>query len=78
MALSPSGAELKVLSRTSLLDNARRGGEHLFEAIWFMVEEWLELLLAGPNLVALPPLFFVVVGGGADKSGAGSAAAGQS
>ena len=57
MALSPAGAELKPMSRQNLLEQACSNGRHIFEVIWFMVEEWLEVLLSAPENVAPPRIF---------------------
>lgn len=57
LAVSPQGAVLKVMSRVAFVENAARIGEYLFEAIWFMIEEWLSHLLTGPEYVALPRKF---------------------
>ncbi|HWR28999.1 MAG TPA: NHLP bacteriocin export ABC transporter permease/ATPase subunit [Negativicutes bacterium] len=60
MAMSSGGAELKTMSRQGLLQSAARSGRHIFEVIWFMVEEWLEILLSSPNLIAPPRLFLLL------------------
>ena len=73
MALSSAGAELKTMSREKLLKQACGSGRHIFEVIWFMIEEWLEILLSAPESVA-PPRFFSLLSVGQSQS----LAAGQS
>ena len=63
MAMSSNGAELKTMARSGLLHNAVRSGHHLFEVIWFMIEEWLEALLSSPNLLAPPRSFLLLASG---------------
>ena len=63
MAMSSNGAELKVTTRSRLLDDAVLGGQQVFEAIWFMIEEWLEILLSSPALTAPPRLFSLLTCG---------------
>ncbi len=63
MVQSPGGAELKTMSRTGLLGNACRSGRHIFEVIWFMIEEWLDVLLSSPDVVAPPRIFCLLAAG---------------
>ena len=63
MAQSPGGAELKTMSRAGLLGNACRSGRHIFEVIWFMIEEWLDVLLSSPDVVAPPRIFSLLAAG---------------
>lgn len=57
MAISPNGAEIKIMSRSGLLGSANRSGRHIFEVIWFMIEEWLDILLSSPDIIAPPRIF---------------------
>lgn len=63
MAISPAGAELKIMSRDKILNNACSSGRHIFEVLWFMIEEWLEVLLSTPETVAPPRIFSLLTVG---------------
>ena len=71
MALSPVGAELKTMSREKLLNNACSSGRHIFEVIWFMIEEWLEVLLSAPESIAPPRIFSLLPSGQSQSLAAG-------
>lgn len=51
------------MSREGLLSNACRSGRHIFEVIWFMIEEWLDVLLSSPDVVAPPRIFSLLSAG---------------
>lgn len=71
MALSPVGAELKTMSKEKLLTQACGSGRHIFEVIWFMIEEWLEVLLSAPGGIAPPKLFSLLSFGQSQSFSAG-------
>lgn len=54
MAIAPRGALFKKMTRRGMLAQTRKSGEHLLEAVWFMLEEWLEMVLAAAVTVSLP------------------------
>ncbi|TWH51807.1 NHLP bacteriocin export ABC transporter permease/ATPase subunit [Sporomusa sp. KB1] len=58
LVLAPRGAIGKQMARSQILAKAIRSGEHILEAIWFMLEEWLEALLSAA-VIDPPPRSFI-------------------
>ncbi|WP_319404011.1 NHLP bacteriocin export ABC transporter permease/ATPase subunit [uncultured Anaeromusa sp.] len=54
MVIAPRGALFKKMTRSGMLAKTMQRGEHLLEAIWFMLEEWLEALLSAAVTASLP------------------------
>lgn len=63
MILGPGEAVLKRMTRSELLAKAAQGNEYILEAVWFMLEGWLEAILSA-TVAAPPPRSFVPLGAG--------------
>lgn len=63
MLIAPRGALFKKMTRSGILEQAIQSGEHLLEAVWFMLEEWLEALLSAASIASRPRSFIPLEAG---------------